>query len=153
LNMSHSKAKRKSMAYSSLENVLTLLKIHYNIDCEDYYIHVNFPTGIPVDGPSAGVAMFCSIYSAIFEEPIPGNIAMTGEVTIHGEVYPVGGVSEKILAAKKAGAKAVIIPKENMQSTFLDCGIEVITVQTVDEVVNYLWDMPIRKKAEHILHA
>lgn len=153
LNMRHSKAKRKSMAYSSLENVLTLIKMQYNVDYEDYYIHVNFPSGIPVDGPSAGIAIFCSIYSALFEEPIPANIAMTGEVTIHGEVYPVGGVSEKILAAKKAGAKAVIIPKANMQSTFADLGVEIITVETTQEVVNYLWDMPIQKKAEAVLHA
>ncbi|MBU3812694.1 MAG: ATP-dependent protease LonB [Candidatus Niameybacter stercoravium] len=153
LTMQHSKAKRKSMAYSSLENVLTLMKTQYQIDYEDYYIHVNFPSGIPVDGPSAGIAMFSALYSALFNEPVPGNIAMTGEVTIHGEVYPVGGVSEKILAAKKAGAKAVIIPKENMQGTFADLGIEIIPAQTVKEVVSYLWDIPITQKAENILHA
>lgn len=153
LKMSTSKAKRKSMAYSSLENVLTLLKIKYNVDYEDYYIHVNYPSGIPVDGPSAGITMFCSLYSAIFEEPVPGNVAMTGEVTINGNVYPVGGVSEKIRAAKKAGAKAVIIPKENMQDTFLKEDIEIIPVETVKEVIEYLWDMPISQKAETILHA
>ena len=153
LTMQHSKAKRKSMAYSSLENVLTLMKTQYQIDYEDYYIHVNFPSGIPVDGPSAGIAMFSALYSALFNEPVPGNIAMTGEVTIHGEVYPVGGVSEKILAAKKAGAKAVIIPKENMQGTFAELGIEIIPAQTVKEVVSYLWDIPITQKAENILHA
>ena len=153
LNMSNSKAKRKSMAYSSLENVLTLLKVQYNVDYEDYYIHVNFPSGIPVDGPSAGITMFCSVYSAIFNEPVPGNVAMTGEVTINGLVYPVGGVSEKIRAAKNAGAKAVIIPKENMQETFLKEDIEVIPVESVKEVIQYLWEMPITKKAETILHA
>ena len=153
LNMSNSKAKRKSMAYSSLENVLTLLKVQYNVDYEDYYIHVNFPSGIPVDGPSAGITMFCSVYSAIFNEPVPGNVAMTGEVTINGLVYPVGGVSEKIRAAKKAGAKAVIIPKEKMQETFLKEDIEVIPVESVKEVIQYLWEMPITKKAETILHA
>lgn len=153
LKMSTSKAKRKSMAYSSLENVLTLLKVKYNVDYEDYYIHVNYPSGIPVDGPSAGITMFCSLYSALFEEPVPGNIAMTGEVTINGNVYPVGGVSEKIRAAKKTGARAVIIPKENMQETFLKEDIEIIPVETVTEVIEYLWDMPITKKAENILHA
>ena len=153
LNMQHSKAKRKSMAYSSLENVLTLMKTQYQVDYEDYYIHVNFPSGIPVDGPSAGIAMFSALYSALFNEPVPGNIAMTGEVTIHGEVYPVGGVSEKILAAKKAGAKAVLIPKENMQDTFTDLELEIIPVQSVKEVVSYLWDLPITQKAENILHA
>lgn len=153
LKMSNSKAKRKSMAYSSLENVLTLLKVQYNVDYEDYYIHVNFPSGIPVDGPSAGITMFCSLYSSIFNEPVPGNIAMTGEVTINGLVYPVGGVSEKIRAAKKAGAKAVIIPKENMQETFLKEDIEVIPVESVNEVIQYIWEMPITKKAETILHA
>lgn len=153
LNMSTSKATRKSMAYSSLESVLTLLKVQYNVNYEDYYIHVNFPTGLPVDGPSAGITMFCSLYSSLFNEPVPGNIAMTGEVTINGLIYPVGGVSEKIRAAKKAGAKAVIIPKENMQETFLKEGIEIIPVESVKEVIQYLWEMPVTQKAETILHA
>ncbi|MEG0578946.1 MAG: S16 family serine protease, partial [Niameybacter sp.] len=153
LKMNSSKAKRKSMAYSSLENVLTLLKVQYNVEYEDYYIHINFPSGIPVDGPSAGITMFCSLYSALFEEPMPGNIAMTGEVTINGEVYPVGGVSEKIRAAQKAGAKAVIIPKANMQDNYLKEDIEVIPVEKVEEVIQYLWEMPVTKKAENMLHA
>ena len=88
LHMRNSTSKRKSMAYSSLQNVLTLFKIMYNVDVESYFIHINFPTGIPVDGPSAGVTMFCSLYSALFGEPISDDVAMTGEVTIHGEVYP-----------------------------------------------------------------
>lgn len=153
LRMKHSTTKRKSMAHSSAQNVLTLIKTHCQIDVDSYFIHINFPTGIPVDGPSAGIAMFCAVYSAIMDEPIPGTLAMTGEVTIHGEVYPVGGVTEKVLAAKNLGAKAVIIPKENMDQALEGMDIEIIPVSTVDEVIKLIWDKPITKRADEMLHA
>ncbi len=149
----HTTTKRKSMAQSSLENVLTLLQIKYNVDIEHYFIHVNFPSGIPVDGPSAGVAMFSALYSAIFKQPIPNNLCMTGEVTIHGEVYPVGGVPEKLLAAQNAGAKAVLIPKANEQSDDAHQGMEIIPIATIDELVNIVWDKSVIEKANQILHA
>lgn len=153
LHLRNSTSKRKSMAYSSAENVLTLFKIRYNIDIDSYFIHINFPTGIPVDGPSAGIAMFSCIYSALFNEPVSSSIAMTGEITIHGEVYPVGGVTEKILAAQNAGVTKVIIPKENMQQTYLDLDVTVVPVSTIEEVIKEIWDKPITEKAESILHA
>ena len=153
LQMHNRTSKRKSMAISSAENVLTLFKTMYDIDIDSYLIHINFPTGIPVDGPSAGIAMFSCIYSALFNEPINSTVAMTGEITIHGEVYPVGGVNEKILAAKSAGVTKVIIPKENMQQTYLDLGIDVIPVSTIEEVIRELWGKAITEKAEDILHA
>lgn len=153
LHRHNSTSKRKSMAYSSLQNVLTLFKIMYNVDMENYFIHINFPTGIPVDGPSAGVTMFCSLYSALYGEPIRDDIAMTGEVTIHGEIYPVGGVAEKLLAAKAAGAKRVFIPKENMQKTYEQLDMEIIPVSTVKELVTYLCEKNIIEEANSILHA
>lgn len=153
LHRNNSTSKRKSMAYSSAENVLTLFKLMYGVDIENYFIHINFPTGIPVDGPSAGIAMFSCIYSALFNEPISSEIAMTGEITIHGEVYPVGGVTEKIMAAKNAGVKKVIIPKASMQHSYEKLEIEIIPVETIEEVIQAVWNKSITEKAEKMLHA
>jgi ATP-dependent Lon protease len=78
----------------------------------DYHIHV--PAGaIPKDGPSAGVAMFASLVSLLLGKPIRPDVAMTGEITLRGLVLPVGGLKEKILAAKQAGIKTVILPARN----------------------------------------
>ncbi|MGL4343917.1 MAG: ATP-dependent protease LonB [Cellulosilyticaceae bacterium] len=149
----NSVSKRKSMAYSSAQNVLTLLKTKYLVDTDSYYIHINFPTGTPVDGPSAGVAMFAAVYSAIFEEPILQTLTMTGEVTIHGEVYPVGGVKEKLIGAKQARAIKAIIPKANHQQYFDTIGLEIICIETVEQLVEHVFGTSIIKKAGEILHA
>jgi ATP-dependent Lon protease len=78
----------------------------------DYHIHV--PAGaIPKDGPSAGVAMFTSLVSLLLAKPVRPDVAMTGEITLRGLVLPVGGLKEKILAAKQAGIKTVILPQRN----------------------------------------
>lgn len=144
---------RKSMAYSSLENVLTVLRIHYNIDVDSFYIHINYPTGIPVDGPSAGISMFLAIYSAITNQPIPRQLAMTGEMTIQGKIYPVGGIKEKIKAAKYAGATAVLIPEANRQEAFGELALDIIPIDTIDEAIHYIWEQPVIKKATKALHA
>ncbi len=126
--------RRKSMAKGSIENVITVLR-SIGVPADEYDIHVNFPGGVPVDGPSAGIAMATGIYSAIYKIPIDHTIAMTGEISIHGNVKPIGGVFPKVKAAKKAGAKAVIIPKENMQSILLEIeGINIIPVTQLHEV-------------------
>jgi Lon-like ATP-dependent protease len=127
--------RRKSMAKGSLDNVLTVLANHFHLDLSQYDIHVNFPGGGPVDGPSAGVTVAATIYSAIKNIPIDNSVAMTGEISIRGLVKPVGGVSAKVDAAKQAGAKRVIIPKENWQEIYANMGIEVIPVETIDEVL------------------
>ncbi|WP_440112074.1 ATP-dependent protease LonB [Paenibacillus sp. QZ-Y1] len=126
--------RRKSMAKGSVENVLTVLKA-MGIRPNDYDLHVNFPGGTPIDGPSAGIAMATAITSAIQRRPIDHETAMTGEVSIHGRVKPIGGVLAKVEAAFQAGAKTVIIPAENWQSIFenLD-GLRVIPVDTVQDV-------------------
>lgn len=126
--------RRKSMAKGSIENVLTVLR-SFGVPVSDFDIHVNFPGGIPVDGPSAGIAMATGIYSAINNIPIDHRVAMTGEISIHGFVKPIGGVFAKVKAAKQAGAKKVIIPIENMQSILKEIdGIEIIPVSHVSEV-------------------
>ncbi|WBL14021.1 ATP-dependent protease LonB [Sutcliffiella sp. NC1] len=127
--------RRKSMAKGSAENVITVLRA-LGVPAADYDIHINFPGGIPIDGPSAGIAMATGIYSAIFKLPVDNLVAMTGEISIHGSVKPIGGVIPKIKAAKQAGAKKVIIPHENMQSILKEIdGIEIIPVKQFQEVL------------------
>ncbi|OQP01397.1 ATP-dependent protease LonB [Geobacillus sp. 44C] len=126
--------RRKSMARGSIENVITVLRA-MGVPADRYDIHINFPGGIPIDGPSAGIAIATGIYSAIYQIPVDCTVAMTGEISIHGYVKPVGGIFPKVKAAKQAGAKKVIVPLENMQSLLREIdGIEIIPVQRLEEV-------------------
>ncbi|CUH93960.1 Lon protease 2 [Propionispora sp. 2/2-37] len=127
--------RRKSMAKESLDNVVTVLAIKYDIDFTKYDIHINFPGGVPVDGPSAGISVATAIYSAVYKVPVNNMIALTGELSIRGFVKPVGGVSAKIFAAKQSGASRVLIPKENWQECYADLDIEVTAVETIEEVL------------------
>ena len=106
---------------------------------KDFHIHV--PEGAtPKDGPSAGIAMVTSIVSSITNIPVNREIAMTGEVTITGQVLQIGGLKEKLLAAHRAGVKKVLIPKEN-EKDLVDVpkkvreDIKIIPVETADEVL------------------
>ncbi|MFU0824690.1 ATP-dependent protease LonB [Clostridium sp.] len=131
------KITRKSTVRSSIENVLTVLKKIFGINCDDYDIHVNFPGGMPVDGPSAGISMATAVYSAIMGIPVDNKVAMTGEISLHGMVKPIGGVNAKISAAKKAGAKTIIIPKENWQDRFKDeKNVKIIPVTYIKDVID-----------------
>jgi ATP-dependent Lon protease len=126
--------RRKSMAKGSIENVITVLR-SMGVPADDFDIHVNFPGGVPIDGPSAGIAMATGIYSAIYKIQVDHNVAMTGEIGIHGHVKPIGGVYPKVMAAKKAGAATVIVPTENMQSILKEVkGIKIVPVSHLDEV-------------------
>ncbi|MBZ4663074.1 MAG: lonB [Caloramator sp.] len=129
------KYKRKSTSKGSVENVLTVLRKCFNIDTRQYDIHVNFPGGMPVDGPSAGVTITTAIYSAITKLPINNEVAMTGEISIRGLVKPVGGILAKIEAAKRAGVKRVLIPKDNYQDSFKEYDIEIVPVEHIKEVI------------------
>ncbi len=137
ITMNNRKIKRKSTAYSSIQNVLTALNNIFDLKCEQYDLHVNIPGGIPVDGPSAGIAIASAIYSAIVKKPIDCKIAMTGEISLLGAVNPIGGVNAKILAAKKAGATQVLIPEANWSNSFYDYeGISIIKVNNIRDVLN-----------------
>ncbi|CDN45868.1 MULTISPECIES: ATP-dependent protease LonB [Paenibacillus] len=126
--------RRKSMAKGSVENVITMLR-RIGMRPHDFDLHINFPGGTPIDGPSAGIAMATAITSAIRGIPVDHRIAMTGEVGIHGNVKPVGGVLAKVEAAFQAGADTVYIPKDNWQEIFAGLnGLRVIPVDRVEEV-------------------
>ena len=106
---------------------------------KDFHIHV--PEGAtPKDGPSAGIGMVTSIVSSITNIPVRRDVAMTGEVTITGQVLPIGGLKEKLLAAHRAGIKEVLIPKEN-EKDLVDIpkkvreDIKIMVVENVDEVL------------------
>lgn len=130
--------RRKSMAKGSLDNVLTTLRRIGKVNVEDYDLHMNFPGGMPVDGPSAGIAMATAIYSAIRGIPVLNTVAMTGEISIRGLVRPVGGVPSKIEAAVEAGVTHVIIPQENWQEMFLQYeGVKVIPVEKFEDVLRF----------------
>lgn len=108
---------------------------------EEHQLHVHVPEGaVPKDGPSAGITMATAIYSAILKEPVDAYVAMTGEVTLRGRVLPIGGLKEKLLAAKQAGVKKVLVPKENEAdvlelSTEITDGILVVYVKDMKEVL------------------
>ncbi|GAK43296.1 ATP-dependent protease LonB [Paenibacillus urinalis] len=131
--------RRKSMAKGSVENVITVLR-SMGLEPSNYDLHINFPGGTPIDGPSAGIAMATAIASAIKGIPVDHELAMTGEISIHGKVKPIGGVLAKVEAAFQAGAKTVIIPADNWQTIFegLD-GLKVIPVESVDEVFEHVF--------------
>lgn len=110
----------------------------------DYHIHV--PAGaIPKDGPSAGVAMFTSLISLLLQKPARPEIAMTGEITLRGLVMPIGGLKEKVLAAKQAGIKTIVLPARNKKDVpeipkEARKGLEFVFVQNVDEVLKAVLD-------------
>lgn len=128
--------RRRSQARSSLDNVLTVLKSALGLRPQDYDIHVNFPGGIPVDGPSAGVSMIIAIASALTKKTVSNRVAMTGEVTIHGLIKGVGGIAPKLRAAQEAGIEKVLLPAESWQEAFSELTeLEVIPVGHIAEVV------------------
>ena len=108
---------------------------------EKHDIHVHIPErAVPKDGPSAGITMATAMLSAITEQKVRADIAMTGEVTLRGRVLPIGGLKEKLLAAKNAGIKTVLVPKKNLAdveelSQEITKGLEILPVEHMEEVL------------------
>ena len=108
---------------------------------EKHDIHVHSPEGaVPKDGPSAGITMATAMLSAVTGKKVRADLAMTGEITLRGRVLPIGGLKEKLLAAKNAGIQTVLIPKENTAdveelSSEITKGLEIIPVETMEEVL------------------
>ena len=108
---------------------------------EKHDIHVHIPEGaVPKDGPSAGITMATAMLSPVTGKKVRADLAMTGEITLRGRVLPIGGLKEKLLAAKNAGIQTVLIPKENTAdveelSSEITKGLEIIPVETMEEVL------------------
>ncbi|HOL17213.1 MAG TPA: ATP-dependent protease LonB [Bacillota bacterium] len=127
--------RRKGMAKGAAENVITVLSRYMGINLRDYDIHLNFPGGTPVDGPSAGISMATAIYSSLTGVPVDPLVAMTGELSVRGFVRPIGGVQAKIEAAIDAGIKKIIIPQQNWQQGFKhNFAARIIPVNRLEEV-------------------
>ncbi len=128
-----------SMTKDSVFNAASVVRLVTGQDMSDYDVHVNVVGGGRIDGPSAGVAITLAVISSLLNKPLPQNIAVTGEVSIRGQVKAVGGVIEKIYGARQAGIKQVFVPLENAKDIpdgLID--IEVTPIDTVQEIVDLL---------------
>ncbi|MEA2786331.1 MAG: ATP-dependent Lon protease [Candidatus Eremiobacteraeota bacterium] len=125
-----------SMARDAVFNAASVIRAVAGIDPADHDLHVNVVGGGNIDGPSAGLAFFLALYSALAQEPLPQDVAVTGEVSLAGNVRGVGGIVEKLYAARQAGMRAILVPRENARE--IDAtpeGIDVISVGTVAEAL------------------
>ena len=128
-----------SMARDSVFNATSVVRALAGVDPADFDIHVNVVGGGAVDGPSAGLAVFIALYSALRGKPVPQDVALTGEVGIQGRVRPVGGIPEKIFAARMAGMRLVVVPKENVKDVPAGlAGMEIVAAGDVMEALEAL---------------
>lgn len=128
------------MAHDSFFNATSVVRRICDENLRDYDVNVNVVGGGRVDGPSAGLAVVTAIVSSLKGRPVPGDIAMTGELSLHGKVKPVGGVVEKLYGARRAELRRVFIPAANaseVEASFRD--LEVIPVATIEEAFAHLW--------------
>ncbi|MCP5369223.1 MAG: endopeptidase La [Rickettsiaceae bacterium] len=112
-------------------------------DYKKYSIHLHFPEGAtPKDGPSAGIAIYTTLVSLMTKTPVSKDVAMTGEITLRGRVFPIGGLKEKLLAASRAGIKKVLIPKDNIKDLVdipdnIKNQLNIVPVSTIEEVLEH----------------
>ena len=121
-----------SMAKDSVFNAASVIRKITDKDIKDYDVHVNVIGGGQIDGPSAGAAITVCIISALTERPIRQDVAITGEISLRGNVKPVGGIFEKIYGARRKGIKLVAIPKDNEKEVPL--GLEDIEVKSISHI-------------------
>ncbi|MBL4937477.1 Lon family ATP-dependent protease [Clostridium sp. YIM B02515] len=129
-----------SMAKDSVFNAASVIRKITDKDIKDYDIHVNVIGGGNIDGPSAGAAITVCIISALLNKPIRQDIAITGEISLRGNVKPVGGIFEKVYGARRKGIKLVVVPKDNLKevpSGLKD--IEVKAVETIEELMEMVF--------------
>jgi ATP-dependent Lon protease len=128
-----------TMAKDSVFNATSVLRALTGADISDYDLHINVVGGGNIDGPSAGLAIFLALYSAVTKQPLPQDVAITGELSIQGKVRAVGGVIEKLYAARQAGMRRVLLPKENAREVDATlAGLEVMPVANVEQVLRLL---------------
>lgn len=121
---------------------------------ENWNVHIHVPEGaIPKDGPSAGITMVTSLVSIFTQRKVKRNLAMTGEITLRGKVLPVGGIKEKILAAKRAGIKEIILCAENQKDVeeINAMYLEGLTFHYVDDITQVLDLALLCEKVKHPL--
>ncbi len=128
----------------SAETAVSLVKSTFmtdNLDFSDRDIHIHIPEGaVPKDGPSAGITMFTAVTSLVTGIPVSPYLAMTGEISLRGQVLPIGGLPEKLMAAERAGIKKVLIPKDNVRDLEdvpeeITDKLEIVPVARVEEVI------------------
>ncbi len=126
-----------SMAKDSVFNAASVLRSVTGIDIAEFDLHINVVGGGNIDGPSAGLAIFLALYSAVTKTPLPQDVAVTGELSIQGKIRAVGGIVEKLYAARQAGMRSVLVPRENAREVDATLpGLEVIPVANVEQVLN-----------------
>ncbi|HHY98931.1 MAG TPA: ATP-dependent protease, Lon family [Firmicutes bacterium] len=126
-----------SMARDSVFNAASVFRRLTGQDLSDWDVHVNVVGGGLIDGPSAGAAVLTAIYSAVKRIPVRQNVAITGELSIQGKIKPVGGIFEKIYAARQAGMRTVIIPAENAKDVPPELtGIKVILARDINDILD-----------------
>ncbi|NLG32063.1 MAG: ATP-dependent protease, Lon family [Syntrophomonadaceae bacterium] len=131
-----------SMVRDSLFNAVSVFRKEFGKDLKDYDIHINIVGGGKVDGPSAGVAIFLAILSAVWQRPLLQNVAVTGELSIQGRVKSIGGLYEKINGAFQAGIRKIIVPEENLKDipNGTEEGIELISVRYIREIYSHVFE-------------
>ena len=129
-----------SMAKDSVFNAASVVRRVTGLELSDYDLHINVVGGGNIDGPSAGVAILSAVTSALTGRPLRQDVAVTGEISLYGQVRPVGGVFEKAYGAKQAGMKAMIIPEENKKDIPEGhLGLDVRPVETAEEAFRLLF--------------
>lgn len=129
-----------SMAKDSVFNAASVIRKLTNKDISDYDVHVNAIGGGKIDGPSAGAAITVCIISALLEKPLRQDLAITGEISLRGNIKPVGGIFEKIYGAKRKGIKLVLIPYDNFKEVPAGLsGIEVQPVKDIEELIKIVF--------------
>lgn len=147
----HATGGLSDLAKESVTNVSAVIKKLTGKDISDYDIHIQFVDTHGVDGDSASITIATAIISALENIPIRQDLAMTGSLSVRGEVLPIGGVTAKIEAAARSGIKTIVIPRANMQDVLLDEKfekmVEVVAVDTLDEVMQYALIMHEQKES------
>jgi ATP-dependent Lon protease len=139
------------MARDAVFNAASVIRAVAGVDPSDFDLHVNVVGGGNIDGPSAGLAFFLALYSALANRALPQDVAVTGEVSLAGNVRGVGGVVEKLYAARQAGMRAMVLPRENARE--IDAVIEGIEIVPVGTVVEALAAIGLRVPALSALRA
>lgn len=129
-----------TMARDSVYNAASVLRQESGDNIKDYDLHINIIGGGRVDGPSAGAAIYLAIFSAIKQKPIRQDVAITGELSLQGKVKAIGGLHEKIYAARQAGAKILLIPEENRKDIPENLtGIKIVPIKHIKQAYDHIF--------------